>query len=306
MLCDTTPDEERTVLEWLEADPANKREMNRLDEIFCATILHAPAPTVSAPSSSRLRSSLRKTLQYAAAAVAGVMLMMGGGYLFSSWRIDNFSRQLLTMNAPEGQRVDIILQDGTHVWLNGGSSLQYPAVFTGRTRRVRIVGEGMFDVAHDDAQPFIVETHAGNIEVLGTKFNVQTDEERNIFSTALFRGRVSVSNSSVPGERLLLEPGQRADLKNGHLETRIIEHEDDYLWTEGIIALNSASFAHLAGKIERAYNVRIQLLCPKAPVIKYRGKIHIAEGVEHAMKILLTDTGRSFEIDRETDRVYIR
>lgn len=140
--------------------------------------------------------------------------------------------------------------------------------------------------------------------MLGTKFDVLADEANDLFSTALLRGKVRITTGQ--NETATLIAGQYADLQNGHLVTRSIERPDDYLWPDGIIALNSSSFTHLAAKIERAYNVKMELQCKEVPVIKYQGKIRIVEGLEHALKILLADTDRTFEIDYETNRVYIR
>lgn len=301
--CDTTPDEEKAVVEWLTADVKNKRELDRLDEIFCAAVLHAPAAQVHHTRSIPFGRKVFRPIMVAAAII---LLIIGSGYLFGSWRIRNFSRQTFMLTAPDGQRISAVLHDGTKVWLNGGSTIRYPIAFTGRERRVAISGEAMFDVTHKGGRPFVVETHVGDIEVLGTKFNVLSDRERNIFSTALLRGKISITHFAHPDEKLLLTAGHCAELVDGHLAARIIEYEDDYLWPDGIIALNSSSFEHLIGKIERAYNVRVQLLCSKPPIVRYRGKIHIVEGVEHAMKILLAGTGYSFEIDRDANIIYIQ
>ena len=300
MQCETTPQEELAVLNWLDEDQANQHEMDRLDEIFNAMVLHAPAP---AP---RRRSvfTLRNVCRFAVSASAMIALIVGGGYWFSAWRIKDFSSRMLTICAPEGQRIHTVLQDGTQVWLNGNSKMEYPVAFSGQSRCVKITGEVMFDVAQCPGQPFIVHTYAGTVEVLGTKFDVLADEANDLFSTALLRGKVRIT--SEQNETVALIAGQYADLQNGHFVKQSIERPDDYLWPDGIIALNSSSFTHLAAKIERAYNVKMELQCKEVPVIKYRGKIRIVEGLEHALKILLAGTDRTFEIDYETNRVYIR
>lgn len=304
MRCETTSEEERAVLDWLDESPENRREMDRLDEVFNAMVLHAPAP--SHVAERRLRFSLRRIGRSAVAIAASLALVLGGAYLFGSRRIDRFSRQMLSVSAPEGQRVHVTLQDGTQVWLNGGSTIAYPVAFVRGERRVKISGEAMFDVAHLDDRLFVVETYAGSVEVLGTQFDVLADREHGVFSTALLRGKVRIRNAAVPSEELLLTEGQRADLQNGRLVARAIEYHDDYLWADGIIALNSASFSHLISKIERAYNVRVELQRAEPPVIRFRGKIRIVEGLEHTLRMLLTDTDTVFEIDYETNRVFIR
>ena len=156
MQCETTPQEELAVLNWLDEDQANQHEMDRLDEIFNAMVLHAPAP---AP---RRRSvfTLRNVCRFAVSAAAMIALIVGGGYWFSAWRIKDFSSRMLTVCAPEGQRIHTVLQDGTQVWLNGNSKMEYPVAFSGQSRCVKITGEVMFDVAQCPGQPFIVHTYA--------------------------------------------------------------------------------------------------------------------------------------------------
>ena len=106
---------------------------DKMDEIFNAMVLHAPAP---AP---RRRSvfTLRNVCRFAVSAAAMIALIVGGGYWFSAWRIKDFSSRMLTVCAPEGQRIHTVLQDGTQVWLNGNSKMEYPVAFSGQSRCVK-------------------------------------------------------------------------------------------------------------------------------------------------------------------------
>ena len=324
MLCRTTTQQEKAVLDWLDESEENRREMDELDETFNAMVLHAPVAAAQGASGEYAGQEMaggragadaegkrtkgsgkvrRLVLRYAAVAAACAALVFGGGYLYSSWKISRFAEQTVAFSSPAGQTVNLTLQDGTKVWLAGGSTLEYPVAFAGGERRVALSGEAMFDVTRrDDRQPFVVGTFAGEVEVLGTKFDVLAEKETGTFSAALLRGKVRVSGE---GGSVELAPGQIAELRDGRLHTEEMASADDYLWIEGILSLNTPSFARLAARLERIYDVRIMTEASE-PVVKNRGKIRTADGLEHALRIILAGTGHSFEIDYDTKQVRIR
>ena len=172
------------MLTWLEADPAHESELAKVQRQHDLVALSAPV--INELYAKDRRRRFGSVLRRWSAAAAAVVLLAFGGYYFHAAR--DFSRQgerLLSVSVPYGQRVSLTLQDGTSVWLNAGTTLRYPALFTGRERRVEIEGEARFEVVHDAKHPFIVRTYACDVEVLGTKFNVVAEEENGLFSTAL-------------------------------------------------------------------------------------------------------------------------
>lgn len=106
------------------------------------------------------------------------------------------------MQAPNGQRLKLTLPDGTGVQLNSGSVIEYPSVFGKDVRRIRLSGEAMFDVTHNEEQPFVVETFASDIRVLGTRFNVVANENASDFPRLCSRDvSGSPTNSTRPRKR---------------------------------------------------------------------------------------------------------
>ena len=97
-----------------------------------------------------------------------------------------------TITVPAGQRVNLDLPDGSNVWLNAGTTMQYPVSFMTDKREVILDGEAYFEVAHNEKSPFVVHTSTLDVEVLGTKFNVEAYSARKIFETSLMEGRVKV------------------------------------------------------------------------------------------------------------------
>lgn len=161
-----------------------------------------------------------------------------------------------TLLNPRGSKViNMLLTDGTKVWLNAGSSLIYPVVFTGKTREVSVTGEAYFEVAHNSSRQFIV--HNGQIDILvtGTHFNVNAfeDDDNNIKVT-LLEGAVKVKNGSSNGS---LKPGQQALV---HKEVRIVSDvnvENVMAWKNGYFQFDKAGLHSVLKQVSRWYDVEV-------------------------------------------------
>lgn len=217
------------------------------------------------------------------------------------------TRDMMAITAPNGQSMSVTLSDGTTVWLNSGAKLEYPSIFSRKTRRVKISGEAMFEVKHDASRPFIVETFACDAEVLGTKFNILADARTADFSAALLEGRLKILNRLGGGESFILSPNEQIDLVDGHLKLNRITDPDDFRWVDGLMNLNTLSFGEVIRKFENYYGVRITIDNPEdMPVLKYHGKIRVSDGVDHALKLLQITNNFSFTRDDETNTIHIK
>ena len=237
----TSEAEEQAVVDWLRADPEHQQELNALWFVHNTTLVNAPRPACRPMPASRLQWLRLPAVRRCMQAAAALLLLAGTWYASRSVVIEKTANQYLSIAAPAGQRVDITLQDGTTVCLNAGARLEYPLRF-GKTRRVKLSGEAMFDVDHDAARPFVVETFACNVEVLGTKFNVAADEAAREFSTALLRGRLRVTNKLTRDDEIVMNTNDFVSLSGDRLALRSIENTDDYLWPEGIFNLAGHNF----------------------------------------------------------------
>lgn len=298
-----TPEEESAIKEWYAENPEeHQREIDRVRFLFESTLIHRVIGKPARPKSRivTLRPIVRRVMRVAAVAA----LVIGSIYGTREYLYNEISGQMMTLEVPAGQRVGIDLADGTHVWLNAGSKIEYPTVFGRHDRQVKISGEAMFDVAHDASRPFIVETYASTIEVLGTKFNVEADQAANRFSTTLLRGKVKVS---IDGQEVFLDPDQTVDLIDGNLVVTRTEDPAAMLWTEGILSMRGVSFEELMCKFEKLYDVRIVYECKTVPVIEFAsGKIRIADGIDHVLKVLQHVAKFSYEHDQENNIIYIK
>lgn len=298
-----SPEEEQQIQEWYQQDPeTHQRDIDRVRLIFEGMLVHQVIGAVE--KRPKRTWTLRKVARYSTGIAAGLLLFAGGLYWMRAHTYDEISAQFTSLETPAGQRVSMNLSDGTHVWLNAGSRIEYPVVFDRNVRRVKVSGEAMFEVTHDADRPFIVETFASNIEVLGTKFNVEADESRSLFSTTLLEGKVKVSSGD---QHVILQPDEVVSLVNGHLR---VSHNDDpvaMLWTEGILSMKGVSFEELMARFERIYDVRIVYECEKIPTIEFAsGKIRVSDGIDHALRVLQHVADFSYERDEEHNVIRIK
>ncbi|NLR65904.1 DUF4974 domain-containing protein [Chitinophaga varians] len=161
-----------------------------------------------------------------------------------------------TLRTPKGGQYSLVLPDGSRVWLNAASSLQYPTTFTGPTRQVTLNGEAYFEIQPNAAQPFFVTTGETAVAVLGTSFNIMAYNNENNIKTTLLQGSVKVSRQSA---HHLLKPGQQSLInENGTME--IIDHADTDLavaWKNGLISFRSADIRTIMRQVERWYNIEV-------------------------------------------------
>lgn len=300
----STARERAAIADWLEADASNRELLDRMSLEMETLALLAPELDDMHERSVR-RTSLRgRLVRWSAAAAAAVVLCVGSWYAADHNAREEFGGRVLsfqTSNAP----VRYTLSDGTEVWLNAGTRLEYPAAFTGRERRVRVSGEALFDVKHDAGHPFIVETYACDVEVLGTKFNVVAEPGEGLFSTALFEGQVQVTSRLFAGERVILSPDNMVRLEDGHLAVSRIADRDDYLWTEGIINLTGVSFEELMRRFEKAFGVKIVL--ERVPDFHIgQGKIRQSVGIDNALRMLQQFARFTYTHDEQNNTIIIR
>ncbi len=165
-----------------------------------------------------------------------------------------------TLTVPYGKRTEVILPDGSKIWLNAGSQLTFPEQFAADRREVYLEGEGYFDVMHDAARPFTVYAADMQIRVLGTSFNVSSYSDDAAVSAVLLSGRIELQSSGHRKfEPRILEPGHRAVLLKD--KQRLTIHQDnaaDYVsWTRRQLVLKNTPLGELLVKLERVYNTDI-------------------------------------------------
>ncbi|WP_426582657.1 FecR domain-containing protein [Mucilaginibacter sp. R-33] len=159
------------------------------------------------------------------------------------------------IETPRGGQYQVVLPDGTQVWLNAASSLKYPASFTGTDREVELSGEAYFEVAKDKAHPFRVKTGKETVEVLGTHFNINSYADEPTLKTTLLEGSVKITTAS---KQQIIKPGEQAVLSNNQLNVQEADIEEVLAWKNGLFVFNDEPLESIMRKVARWYDVDVQ------------------------------------------------
>lgn len=189
-----------------------------------------------------------------------------------------------TLATPRGGQFQIILPDGTKVWLNAASSLRYPTTFAGKERKVKLSGEAYFEVAKMDGKPFSVDVDDMQIQVLGTHFNVMAYGDEASIRTTLLEGAVRIRHGAG---QTSLHPGQQAQLKTSG-EMKVfddVDVEETVAWKNGYFQFNRASLAGVMRQISRWYDADIAFE-GKLPEREFGGKIARNSSIDEVLKVL--------------------
>jgi ferric-dicitrate binding protein FerR (iron transport regulator) len=208
-----------------------------------------------------------------------------------------------TVTTARGNQYQLVLADGSKVWLNSASSLRFPAVFTGATREVELNGEGYFEIAKNPSRPFIVNIggHDGSqVEVLGTHFNVNCYPDEETVKTTLLEGKVKVGNlpagrqgrqsssaKATADKSAVLIPGQQAVLT---ADARLTIHDDIDIdqvmaWKNGWFEFDKTDLRTIMRQISRWYDVDIEYAKTPGPE-KFGGRIGRNLNLSNILKVL--------------------
>jgi hypothetical protein len=218
----------------------------------------------------------------------GGQVVVNDNIVESSTAIPKGTPEMNQLVIPYGKTSEIILPDGTHVFLNAGSRLIYPEFFADKTREVFLVGEAFFDVAHNEQQPFIVQTTDIRVRVLGTQFNVSAYPSDNIIETVLTEGKVRLeqNNTGMFSETTELSPGQLAAFSKTERTTRLkdVDIENYTLWKENLLKFESTDLSRVVKRLERYYNIRFKYHDPFLGGIKISGKLDLSDSREFVLE----------------------
>ncbi|MBO9203706.1 MULTISPECIES: FecR family protein [Niastella] len=197
--------------------------------------------------------------------------------------------ELNVLETPKGGQYQLALPDGTRVWLNASTRLFFPSVFKADERKVRLLGEAYFEVKHDPAHPFIVETGTGAfLRVLGTSFNVSAYEDDAKETTTLLTGSLQVTRNQ---SQVLLKPGQHAVVNTEKIvDVQEVETSYAVAWKEGYFMFNREPIKEVMNKIVRWYDVEVVYQGPVTDT-RFWGTVSRFSSVDDVLK-MLEATGR--------------
>jgi len=190
-----------------------------------------------------------------------------------------------TIATPRGGQYQLVLGDGTKVWLNAASSLRFPAGFSGDTRDVEIKGEAYFEVAKDAAHPFRVHVNGATVRVLGTHFNINAYDDESMMATTLLEGSVQLSNGSAEA---ILKPGDQARLDSkGRMNLlHDVNTQQVVAWKDGFFQFDNAGLKTVMRQLSRWYDVEVEYRGAMDQSMLFEGKLGRDLRLQQVLKIL--------------------
>jgi len=266
-----TEEEVSILLQWLEESDENKTKFKETYDLWLYSNAALADDTDVETALSRLRqktiySSKKKiskqyTLsQYFLRIAACILLLLSAGYAGYTFK-DTRNETPIVMNkllTGANCKGEFILPDGSKVWLNANSTLEYPETFIGEKRIVTLKGEALFEVEKNPKFPFLVQADRIDIEVLGTRFLVQNYPNKTYIETVLVEGSIKVGGSYFP-ESPILVPGQLISYNriNAQKNIRTVKSADYINWINPKLVFDNTSLADIIINLEKWYGVEI-------------------------------------------------
>lgn len=319
---------ESSVLYWanfVEKHPEKADELQKAADIL-KTLLHTKKQEVPVDKNESLSelinkienetniSNSRYIVPMWIKVAAVLMISVGLGWLWN-WSYGFFGGEgKLAFNeiiVPIGEKSQIILADGTHVWINSGSTFKYPISFGKASREVYLSGEAFFDVKHRDDQTFVVNTHDARVKVLGTAFNVKAYPEDAKTQTVVVRGLVSVQQIKKSEEDVLIKPNQMAVIRQSDTKTiqtsvpnvQVIDKiNTDALtcWKNQLLVFADEPLSDMALKMERWFNVNIEIADSTLSQERYNGKFVNNETIYEVLEAIKQTTEIKYAVEDNT------
>ncbi len=232
----------------------------------------------------------RRVLWRSIAAIAAMVLLALGIYLQQSPQ-----PQLVSLNVALNQKSQVVLADGSKVWVNSQSTFTYPKEFSGKTREVYLSGEAFFDIRHDAAKPFIIHTGKIITTVLGTAFNIKEDKAQHTVVVTVTRGKVSVaSENHLLG---VITPNQQISVNTvNHVKTqRTVDAGAAGAWQQNAISFDDITFADAAAQLQQRFKVKISFANDRVKNCRFTGSALKAEKLDKILKVMCTFNNATYQ-----------
>ena len=290
-----TLEEGMKIKAWVEASEENERTFYKERELFNTLLLHNPLPE---KKSSVFKLSIFKKIKSDGLKIAVVVILtLAFSYLYQGYKNRRADVIMSTISVPEGQRTHLTLPDGTTVWLNARTTIQYPSSFNKKKRVVILQGEAYFDVKRNEDKPFVVQTSFCDVEVLGTKFNVNNYDTSDS-QVVLVQGAVELKTTN--NDRVRMKPNELVSLQEGSFAEKRAVNTDEYTcWMQGMINLDGESVESVAQRLSHYYGVTI-LFDDGMSADKFYGKLMLGDRVSEALQSIETMTQTRMEIHGDT------
>ncbi len=201
---------------------------------------------------------------------------------------------------PKGKKIELNLPDGSKVWLNGGTSLRYPISFGGlKVREVELVGEAYFEIVHNEKVHFKVYVDKNIIQVLGTKFNVNSYKNEPYINTTLLQGSVKIfANVESPDSKsVTINPGEQASIGGNKIKINQVDTEEIMAWKDDNFIFKNQDFESVMRSISRWYDLDVVYENIKPINVRPGGWISRKNRVEEVLEMIETTSKIKFKIE---------
>lgn len=200
---------------------------------------------------------------------------------------------------PTGGEYNLVLSDGTTVYLNSESKIEYPVTFTGKERVVTLEGEAYFQVAASEEHPFVVKTRDMDVLVTGTEFNVKAYRDEMNVQTTLLRGAVSVFTGYGKSEEAMIKPNQQAwwNREKATLEVREVDPDLFVAWRNGRFLFRQDRLEDIMRTLARWYDVEVVFLDESIKDMVFAGKLDRSEDIMPIVNVLRATDKLTVEVN---------
>ena len=319
---ETNPEELRLLSEWLEADEQNREIFTQYRKTWALMEKHKVQTLVNieeewtAMQSKMANEPAQETAQIKQLgsthatrttfwlrrwkAAASIVVLLGISFLLYFY----FANNAAVVVTAQTENIEQVLPDGSVVSLHAGSQITYPSRFGKHSRQVELTGEAYFKVAHDKTKPFIVASGDARVEVLGTRFNVNTISPSGNMEVVLTSGKVSVYYKQKPKENIVLLPGEKAELITETKQlVKTTNNDPNYMaWKTGVLVFDNQSLGDVVATLQHVYHRTVILAEPNLADCKVTASFHdqslqsVLEVLKATLDIQVTDNGKTIEI----------
>ena len=286
-------------------DSKEKRFLDEEESVKILGNIHHRINLLEEGRATRLIVRLSRVLLRAAA----VLLIPTLAVAFWFYKEHNtLARKMIVYNevyTPLAAQTRFILPDSSVVWLNSGSTLRYPLLFTGKKREVYLAGEGYFEVKHNPSRPFVVKTKKMDVVAYGTSFNIMAYPDDPVVHTTLIRGSVKVIKKST-GKEICLSPSSQAVLDTVTGKMYVIRVKPRYYtsWRRGRLIFKKEPLELVAHKLERWYNCKIHIEDDQLRKYQYTGMIDM-ETLREVLDLMKITTPMKYRYNRKQREVWL-
>lgn len=292
---------------WYDASAENRKLLGQLyyilfvnDRINVATEINVEQSLKQLKARMHPRRSIRFGRIAWRVAAAVMIAAFVTGFVATVSLSERLSKPLMVFTQL-GERSQVVLPDGTKVWLNSCSQVEYSSSLFARERRVTMNGEAYFEVTPDEHAPFVVSTNGLDVRVLGTKFNIRNDDDKHQITTVLLEGSVlAYASGYEESTSIRLRPSQELifDTETKNMQLRNCEvAERSINWIEGRFRFEQNTFEQIVAELKRYYNVDVRFMDEQLKQERFSGDFKVEDGIYHIMSVLQLTYKFHYKVD---------